>query len=1531
MAPGRKRGANKGKGRSQLSLGDLVLARVKGFPHWPAKICPPEDWKKTPDPKKHFVHFFGTQEIAFVAPSDIQVFTNEVKTKLSSKRQGKSKFSQAVKEICAEFDKLRSEDSSAASEAPSADGTEGGEADLNEGISRLNGETSEDAHDFRSKVDYSLGRKLEADFEDTKPSELCDVGDSPVQTASSDKKFDEQLQEVASGPMINTDGADETSVTGGVSSGHMQEANIDHNIKVRINGNKSEMHTRRVKPSGTAVRGHRSMGSDKVEMEDVKPGVSSNVEKQPENTAKRKISSGRSGGDFSNSRQGNNGLEMQEAKTNRKTAEGVDKKEKSATPVLGSSKVHVTDTSRPAKRLKCEEVESPDDSRGPGAFVDKYSLVYKKRKVPGSRAQQKNVKADDSDRLVKSKVDVSSISGEGKLETTTRTVQVKADASVQADKVKSDASHSIHKVNSSSSTHAGKVKSDSYAQMKNVRSNLTAGMGKTKMNAIHKNKAHDTSDAKDVLPVSKRHCQALETMTGSVHSSNDRMDRSPPRLTNDLSSSSSRVCVSHNPKRRRAVRLFDEDEENEEPKTPVHGGSARTVKPPSGVADDFKRSDRQIGDCHTQLDGTAANSVSNVGESTAHHDCSKDSLLLQKKCSPRLRSTVKTPSAPDSQSPREIEKQLRTEEVKVIPTSPKNSSEPLDPPKAVLQQHKTSKDSVITSSGAQRKPQSTIGKPLGHVLDVTKASQSHVTVQKNRLVPSGERPKSNPKVSSRLGDHAILLETPTEVDAAADEINISLVGSKTPDSVTSMRRLIAAAQAKRKEAHSQHFPLGNSNYAVLSTNDTHGWSTSPSAVQPLPSDTSNVMQPDASAFHPHQNVTPPSTHSYHSASQNRTENEEFEERRVSSERRVSGGSLSGGTEAAVARDAFEGMIETLSRTKESIGRATRLAVDCAKYGIANEVVELLIRKLESEPILNRKVDLFFLVDSITQCSHSQKGIAGASYVPTVQAALPRILGAAAPSGAGARENRRQCLKVLKLWLERKIFPQPALKRFMDDIGGSNEHTSGGYSFRRPSRSERSVNDPIREMEGMHVDEYGSNATFQLPGFLSSNIFEEEDDDLVNELPKEGRNMPAVAEPDCNLADRETHTGTPSDRHHFILEEVDGELEMEDVSYHHLKDEGPGIDIEKNYSDRAMGPTSDSNVDSPFILEGSPPLPPGSPPQLPPLPPSPPPPPPSSPSHPPPPPPPSSPSQPPPPPPPPCSPSQPPPPPPPSPPIQTKHPPGPQQSLMLPHLVLTHPSQQSQALISTESSTQSPQMAYQQGVPHEYYSTSIGNQIGQIAGNALQAKHMDPSHLQTTCFVPSAVCKPREIPAFSSSRNLEYTHNDMYSSPQFKQGSTSFVPVPLNPTHPQTTSGHFQFTKAAIQQHHQQKPYPHPYPAPSHPEGHRRFVGDDKWRRNEFNPSNKHSGWMNGRTATHAGHSIGQEGFFRAPVERPPANTDGVQFPTNSNLPAAPSISGLGVSPMMPCRPDMSKTRGTNRISGHHVDMLEHLLRLKEKE
>lgn len=42
-------------------------------------------------------------------------------------------------------------------------------------------------------------------------------------------------------------------------------------------------------------------------------------------------------------------------------------------------------------------------------------------------------------------------------------------------------------------------------------------------------------------------------------------------------------------------------------------------------------------------------------------------------------------------------------------------------------------------------------------------------------------------------------------------------------------------------------------------------------------------------------------------------------------------------EAHVALSSFETMLATLTRTKESIGRATRVAIDCAKFGVAAKV------------------------------------------------------------------------------------------------------------------------------------------------------------------------------------------------------------------------------------------------------------------------------------------------------------------------------------------------------------------------------------------------------------------------------------------------------------------------------------------------------------------------------------------------------------------------------------------------------------------
>ena len=65
--------------------------------------------------------------------------------------------------------------------------------------------------------------------------------------------------------------------------------------------------------------------------------------------------------------------------------------------------------------------------------------------------------------------------------------------------------------------------------------------------------------------------------------------------------------------------------------------------------------------------------------------------------------------------------------------------------------------------------------------------------------------------------------------------------------------------------------------------------------------------------------------------------ESSEEGKIILEWKSVGGTLNGDTEAAIARDTFEGMLEMLSITKESIGKALRHAIDYAKYSLVGEV------------------------------------------------------------------------------------------------------------------------------------------------------------------------------------------------------------------------------------------------------------------------------------------------------------------------------------------------------------------------------------------------------------------------------------------------------------------------------------------------------------------------------------------------------------------------------------------------------------------
>lgn len=71
------------------------------------------------------------------------------------------------------------------------------------------------------------------------------------------------------------------------------------------------------------------------------------------------------------------------------------------------------------------------------------------------------------------------------------------------------------------------------------------------------------------------------------------------------------------------------------------------------------------------------------------------------------------------------------------------------------------------------------------------------------------------------------------------------------------------------------------------------------------------------------------------------------------------------------------------------------------------------------------------------------------------------------------------VKVLRVWLERKTLPESIVRRHLRELESFNESSFTSAYSRRPSKNERALNDPVREMEGMLVDEYGRFDVFLL--------------------------------------------------------------------------------------------------------------------------------------------------------------------------------------------------------------------------------------------------------------------------------------------------------------------------------------------------------------------------------------------------------------------------------------------------------------------
>ncbi|XP_078524712.1 hepatoma-derived growth factor-related protein 2 isoform X3 [Lissotriton helveticus] len=60
--------------QDNFKAGDLVFAKMKGYPHWPARIDDVADGAVKPPPNKYPIFFFGTHETAFIPPKDLFLY-----------------------------------------------------------------------------------------------------------------------------------------------------------------------------------------------------------------------------------------------------------------------------------------------------------------------------------------------------------------------------------------------------------------------------------------------------------------------------------------------------------------------------------------------------------------------------------------------------------------------------------------------------------------------------------------------------------------------------------------------------------------------------------------------------------------------------------------------------------------------------------------------------------------------------------------------------------------------------------------------------------------------------------------------------------------------------------------------------------------------------------------------------------------------------------------------------------------------------------------------------------------------------------------------------------------------------------------------------------------------------------------------------------------------------------------------------------------------------------------------------------------
>ncbi|KAI3948232.1 hypothetical protein MKX01_014831 [Papaver californicum] len=1175
MAPSRRRGGGKASSaaaaaaaKKQWKIGDLVLAKVKGFPAWPATVSEPEKWGYSTDWKKVLVYFFGTKQIAFCNPADVEAFTEEKKKTLLGKRQGKgSDFVRAVEEIIDCFEKSKKQ--------------EGGD-EVNSGDEGTVSNTAAGG----GSIDKSSERNQRKPASIMHNGSICTSADrngshDPVEVpVSAIELTDRQSEEPAADTMVPNDPKDKKLSASNFSRKRSRDKPLQNHVRQK----------RAVRKSRSSVKVDSSnfetliMAVDDVSKNDDDddyevPNVKRNrrIRKTLDNAVWHDtmspiclttcISNGSSGDNTSEIVATNSDtVSLNEGSTLESTckSENPDPAEHYIDADVQMCATHHVQ----AKALVIKKKRKLNRKRIPhsgpriaGSPVKESGLNVKgNNTIPISPNATEKVtesywKADGDEHLPlvkRARVRM------GKMPTEEKDTHglIRTKSSKEAS------------VNNSVSVFSGCVNSSlngrTSLDMKGVGNGSSSTISSNHCTANEplawkpkKFQFHGCSvDGEATLPPSKRLHRALEAMSANA-----------------------------------AENVQEGNTENQEPSVTIssNGDSSYPEKGFSQAATNKEAENSETG---------------NVFEAggDAEHSCDEDrnmsvrSEMIGSLTSPSCEMPAKASSEGKSCERKEMSSEVHCSEIVIdlddssfdirlsateVPIEPSQPSsvfgekhEKLELAPGVIDPCELSpldqddgpsnQCSVDRSKGSDLPPLT--DKPVGEIVT------SETEVWSSKAAPEA---KDNPKVSPASNRNLLLSggsscvytkysesqsDENTEVAYMCEVVRevqeeVVVEDVDAASSETTMKGLIAAAQAKRQLPHTTSFSddclddkAVSDTTVSPSTNHSIGY---PEKVTSHISSICHLPTLDNHGNHLLHNGSESPEVPPHCEKPSHVLEMDKEGKMVPV---VSNGkllSIWNATETSLARKSFEGFLGTLSRTKDSIGKATRLAIDCVKCGIAGEVVEILARSLENESSLHRRVDLFFLVDSITQCSRGQKGIClagdfGDAFLSAIQAALPRLLAFAAPPGSVARENRRQCLKVLKLWLERKTLPESVIRHHMQELDSADAPFIGSSS-RRPSRTERSLDDPVREMEGMLVDEYGSNANFQLAGILMPRMLEVEEEGSDTDEKSFEAVTPEHEQPEI-LGDREaTPTSIPTVKHRHILEDVDGELEMEDVA------------------------------------------------------------------------------------------------------------------------------------------------------------------------------------------------------------------------------------------------------------------------------------------------------------------------------------------------------------------------------------------------